>query len=559
MLPERQPESPPEPSSKLKTRLADLKQRLKLDENIKNIQQHIGKQRANLEQLKDELKKKFDEIDWKELSEKLDPERITNDPKFKRFMERLNLPDYVKGPADETAFLPAALEIVETPPAPASRIVGRVLIAFFVLALLWAMLGTVDIIATAPGKVVPTGRTKTIQPFETGVVKSIHVQDGQEVKAGDVLIEIDSTINEAERDRLNKEAIEAELNVARLKAALALSADPMEDFVPPEGATEAQIATQKAFLIGQTQEIRAKLEGLDQQIAKEDGNLASVQAEIAKLIESMPYLKKRADAQGYLAKKGYGSKLEYFKTQQDYIEHQHELDVQQGKLEEATASVASLQQQRKQAEAEWKRTNLDQLTQDEQKASSLQEQLLQAAQKFRLQTLTAPVDGAVQQLAVHTEGGVVTPAQALLSIVPADSHIEVEAMVSNKDIGFVHAGQEAEIKIDTFNFTQYGLLHGKVLTVSQDAITRDKPQTDRSTNDKQQTGAESDSSEPKGQELLYSARIQLNETQMQIDDRVVSLSPGMAVTAEIKTGHRRIISYLLSPVQKHLHQALRER
>ena len=170
--------------------------------------------------------------------------------------------------------------------------------------------------------------------------------------------------------------------------------------------------------------------------------------------------------------------------------------------------------------------------------------------------LTAPVDGVVQQLAVHTVGGIVTPAQALAVVVPADSHIEIEAMVSNRDIGFVHAGQEAEIKIDTFSFTRYGLLNGKVLSVSQDAITRDKPQ-DKS--DAKTPGAESTSSEPKGQEMNYAARVSLDRTQMQVEDRLVNLSPGMAVTVEIKTGTRRIISYLLSPVLRYKQEVLRER
>lgn len=533
---------------KFREQLSRLQQKLNIRGNVVYLQQHLKPE---------VIRESLENIDWQELSERLNPERITSHPQFQSFVERLRLPDYVKGPNDETAFLPAALEIVETPPSPLARIIWRVIAAFFTLALLWAIFGSVDIIATAQGKIVPTGRTKVIQPFETGVVHSILVQDGQTVKAGETLIEIDSTINESERNRLQKEHIEAALNVARLKAALSLSTDPVADFVPPEGATEAQIETQKSFLANQSQEIHAKLDGLDQQIAKEQGNLDSVQATIAKLTESMPYLQKRAEAKEYLSKRGYGSKLDTLTTQQDLVEHQHELQVQQGKLAEATASVASLQQQRKQAEAEWKRTYLDELTQDEQKDSSLQEQLLQAAQKFRLQTLTAPVDGTVQELAVHTEGGVVTPAQVLMSIVPADSHMEIEAMVSNKDIGFVREGQEAAIKIDTFSFTRYGLLPGKVLTVSHDAITRNKPND--KPGDKQQVGAESESSEPMGQELLYATRIRLDETQMQIDDRLVDLTPGMAVTVEIKTGRRSIISYLLSPVQKHMHQALRER
>ena len=166
------------------------------------------------------------------------------------------------------------------------------------------------------------------------------------------------------------------------------------------------------------------------------------------------------------------------------------------------------------------------------------------------------VDGVVQQLAVHTVGGVVTPGQALLVIVPINSHLEIEAMVSNRDIGFVHAGDEAEIKVDTFNFTRYGLLHGNVISLSRDAVVRDKPQD--KTGDKVQ-GAETGTSEPKGQELVYTARISLDRAQMKIEDNLVNLSPGMALTVEIKTGSRTVIGYLLSPLLRYSHDSLRER
>jgi len=182
--------------------------------------------------------------------------------------------------------------------------------------------------------------------------------------------------------------------------------------------------------------------------------------------------------------------------------------------------------------------------------------VIKAERRTTLQVLTAPVDGVVQQLAVHTNGGVVTPAQALLVVVPLDSHLEIEAMVSNHDIGFVHVGQQVEIKIDTFNFTRYGLLHGEVLNVSQDAITREKP-PDKS--NEKAPSAETATSEPKGQELNYAARVSLDRTQMQVEDKLVNLSPGMAVTAEIKTGSRRIISYLLSPLVRYNQEVLRER
>ncbi|WP_263356151.1 HlyD family type I secretion periplasmic adaptor subunit [Acidicapsa ligni] len=460
-------------------------------------------------------------------------------------------------PKSETEFLPAALEIIETPASPAGRIIAGTLIAFFVIALLWASIGSVDIIATASGKIVPTGRTKIIQPFETGVVRAIHVQDGQQVKAGEVLIEIDSTISEAERDRLQKEYMTSALDAARLHASLGMSDNPEDDFVAPENAPPEQLILQKSLLVSQVAEIRAKLSGLDHQITQHEGNLAAVQSNIDKITYALPLLKLQAEGKKTIADKGVGSKLDAYAIQQNLVEHQQELKVQEGRLQEATAEVASLKDQRAQTEAEYRRKNLNDLTQAEQKASSLHEQLIQASEKYRLQTLTAPVDGTVQQLAVHTEGGVVTPAQALLSIVPADSHLEIEAMVSNRDIGFVHEGQDVMVKIDTFNYTRYGLLHGKVISVSQDAITRDKP-VDKADN-KQQAGSESDTSEPKGQELVYAARVSLDKTQMEIDDRMVNLTPGMAVTVEVKTGSRHIIGYLLSPLSRASHEALRER
>jgi hemolysin D len=135
--------------------------------------------------------------------------------------------------------------------------------------------------------------------------------------------------------------------------------------------------------------------------------------------------------------------------------------------------------------------------------------------------------------------------------------LEAEAMISNRDIGFINPGQDAEIKIDTFNFTRYGLIHGKVTSVSQDAIVREKP-VDRQNGGKP-AGALSETSEPAGQEFIYSARVSLDETQMQIEDRMVALAPGMAVTVEIKTGTRRIVEYLMSPLLRYRHESLRER
>ena len=417
-------------------------------------------------------------------------------------------------------------------------------------------MGSVDIVATAPGKIIPTGRTKVIQPFETGVVRAIHVRDGQSVKAGDLLVELDPTMTEAERDHLKSDLIAARLDVARLRAALGGGANPLEAFRPPEDASPVLIEMNRQFLISQTAEQQAKLAALDRQIAQKEAERDTTAASIAKLEATIPVLAQRVDVRKYLFEKELGSKLTYLTEYQDLVAQQQDLLVLKSKYREADAAVAALVQTRVQTEAQYRRACFEELTKAEQKAAGIAQDVIKAEQRTKLQALTTPVDGVVQQLAVHTVGGVVTPAQALAVVVPFDSHLEIEAMVSNRDIGFVHAGQEAEIKIDTFSFTRYGLLHGRVLNVSQDAIARDKPQ-DKSSD--KTPGAENTTSEPKGQELNYAARVSLDRTQMQVDDKLVNLSPGMAVTVEIKTGTRRIISYLLSPLLRYKQEVLRER
>jgi hemolysin D len=457
---------------------------------------------------------------------------------------------------DELAFLPAALEIVETPPSPAGRAVGATIIAIFCLALIWACIGTVDVVATAQGKIVSSGRTKIVQPFETGVIHAIHVQDGKRVKAGDPLIELDSTINAAERDHLKADLMTVRLDAARLRAALAEGEDPMADFHPPEDASPDLVATQQRFLMDQAAEHRAKIGALADQMRQKAAERDTIAASIEKLQAIIPIAQQKADIRKLMYDHQTGSKIVYLEDLATLIDHQKELDVQKSKLHEAEAAVAAITQTHAQTEAEYRRTLYGELVEAERKAAGLARDVDKANEKTRLQVLTAPVDGEVQQLAVHTVGGVVTPAQALLAVAPSDSPIEVEATVSNRDIGFVRAGQEVEIKIDTFNFTRYGLLHGKVLSVSQDSIVREKRQ------DKTRSagaGADDSSSEPPGQELSYAARISLERTQMRVDDNLVNLIPGMAVTAEIKTGSQRIISYLLSPLLRYGHESLHER
>ena len=456
-------------------------------------------------------------------------------------------------PVDGLAFLPAALEVVETPPSPIGRAISLSLIAAFCAALAWASLGSVDIIASATGKVVSSGRTKIVQPFETGVVRAIHVKDGEAVKAGEVLIELDPTINDAELRHLQSDLIAQQLDAARLRATLA-DGDPLAAFHPPSGAPEALLATERQLLLDQTAEQRAKLAALDRQRAQREAERATYAATIAKLEAMIPILQERTDIRKYLAEKQVGSKVIYLENLTELVQQQKELAVQQSHLHEAEAALAAVIETRAQAVAEYRRTRLGELATADAKAAGLAQDVVKASERSRLQLLESPVDGTVQQLAVHTIGGVVTPAQALLEVVPLDSRLEVEAMISNRDVGFVRAGQPAEIKVDTFSFTKYGLLHGTVTDVSADSIDRNKPPT----SDKK-TPASDSASEPPGHELVYAAHLTLDRTSMEVEGKEVPLTPGMAVTAEIKTGAQRVITYLLSPLLRYKQESLHER
>ncbi|WP_314946299.1 HlyD family type I secretion periplasmic adaptor subunit [Bradyrhizobium cosmicum] len=475
--------------------------------------------------------------------------------KLGRAVARLGPTDEAR-PSHELAFLPAALEIIETPPSPVGRAIIVSIMAGLAVALAWACIGTVDIVAIAPGKIIPSGRTKTIQPFETSVVRAIYVRDGQVVAAGGRLIDLDATVSAAELSHLKGDLMSAQLDVARLKSLLSNKTDPASTFEAPPGASPALAEMHRRFLISQTTEQNAKLATIDRQIAQKEAERATSKASIEKLKATIGPLQQRVEIREQLYQKELGSKLLYLTELQELVGQRQEIVVQQSRFGEADGAIGVLMETRNKAIAEYERTLFEELAKAEQKAAGLTQDVIKAERHAGLQSLTAPIEGVVQQLAVHTVGGVVTPAQQLMLIVPTDSNLEVEAMISNQDIGFIEAGQEAAIKIDTFNFTRYGLLHGTIVSISQDAIPRNKPPESGNT---RSSGAETTSSEPKGQELVYAARVSLDRNHMDIDNRRVSLSPGMAATVEVKSGSRSIISYVLSPIMRYKQESLRER
>lgn len=449
--------------------------------------------------------------------------------------ERSNLDHRPRLP-HEAQFLPAALELQETPVSPAPRIAMWLLIAFAFIALLWAIFGHMDVVAVAHGKIVPNDRTKVIQPIETATVKSIKVADGQAVKAGEVLIELDTTNTTADITRVANDLVTARLQAARAKALLASIASGKAPVIGPVLDVDAnRMAQDQRMLEGQYGEHQAKLVRIDADIAKREAELRSTQEIVKKLEQTAPIARQRAHDFKDLVEKNFISKHGYLEKEQIRIEQEADLATQRSRIKELTAALQEGRGQRTALIAETRRLALDSLNEAEQKATTYGQEFVKAESRGKLMTLTAPVDGTVQQLAVHTVGGVVTPAQPLMMVVPKDNPIEVEAFVENKDIGFVNPGQEAVVKVETFPFTKYGTIDAKVTYVSNDAVNDEK------------------------RGLIFPARVNLARATIQIETKTVNLSPGMAVTVEVKTARRRVIEYFLSPLLQHKDESLRER
>lgn len=430
-------------------------------------------------------------------------------------------------------FLPAVLEIQLAPPSPIGRAILWTIMVMFASAVSWASLSHIDIVAVAPGKIIPSGHSKTIQPFETGVIAAIHVQDGQAVKRGEVLIELDATQNGADRDRASSEYRAALVEAARLRALIARQGA----FIAPSDADPAFVLLQQQLLRDQIAEYSARVDATRHLISQRQAAVDATKDNLRRLEATVPMENERAAAYRALLAQQYVSKMDYLQFEQQRVDRAQEWAGQKSKLRQDQAALAEAEQNYQVLISEFQQNKQAELSTIEMKAASLIQEIRKAGQKTDLQKLLSPIDGVVQQLAVHTVGGVVTPAQPLLMVVPQDHPVEVEAQLENKDIGFVRAGQSVELKIETFPFTLYGTIPGKVLTVSDDAVPLDKEKN----------------------ALVYTSRVSMDRASMQVDGKQIRLVPGMAVMVEIKTGQRRVIQYVLSPLLKSAKEGLRER
>ena len=434
--------------------------------------------------------------------------------------------------AQETEFLPSILEVTERPASPVGRAVLWTLVALLIVGGIWVCVGEVDEVAVANGKVIPVGNVKIVQSQNKGAIKELDVKEGDYVEEGQTLLVLDTTKTQADVDQLKKQAAYYGMTVDRLQAEMQDA--PFTPPADPEGLLErkdieaqvtlyesrrAKLAADQEKNLAAVQQAAAGVEGSQAQLAKYRALQQVAEEKEARLQELM-----EEDAISYFQLlEARATRVEYQRnaeaTEKSILE-------QQGKLAEARDLLAT-------TDSTYRQDTMSQLVEAKAKYNATEEELKKAADTNQQSVIVAPISGRVNQLAVHTLGGVVSEGQALMMVVPDDATLEIEAYADNKDIGFIQQGQSAEVKVETFNFQKYGMVNATVDEISPDA-----------------------GSNVQDKETYQKYRLTLG---LENDDSGIDLTPGMNVSAEIKIKKKKIIDFFLDPFRKYKDEALRER
>jgi hemolysin D len=447
--------------------------------------------------------------------------------------------------ADPVDFQPGLLQVQSRPPAPLGRGVLYVVLGLVGSVFLWAATARLDIVAVADGKLVPAGYLKIVQPSEQGMVKEILVQEGQSVRAGQVLMRMDAALLDADRRALGVEYQTKRLALRRIEAQLAgkpLAREPDDPSVLYLQTQAQHAANVSAYENALAQE-RSLLE-------KARHDLAAVQQVHAKLVAVLPHYREQEAAFEKLAKDGFSGRLMYTDKQRERIEKELDIKTQESTIHAARSTIAQSEKRLAQIGADYRRQLQAERAEASPQSERLREELAKQHHRHGLLELRAPQAGIVKDLATHTPGTVVSPGTIMMTIVPEGEKLRAEVWISNDDIGFVRADQPVKIKLAAFTFQKYGMVEGRVAQVSADATESPNPNT--------RSGGLAGRDRSAGP-LAFRTLVDLELQHLESGGERYALQPGMQVLAEIHLGERSVLEYLLSPVRKAFHEAARER
>jgi HlyD family secretion protein len=442
--------------------------------------------------------------------------------------------------ADRLDFAPGILKLQDAPPSPLPRLVLWILLALVAITVIWAAVGRLDIIAVAQGRIVPQSYLQIVQPAEQGIVKELLVREGDEVRAGQVLVRMDARLSEADIRTLRNELALRRLTLRRIDAELAgkpLSArkdDPPELFAQVDAQYRARrqayldaLATEQSVLVKAEQDLKGALE---------------VQQKLAKML---PLYREQEEAFDKLSKDGYAGRLMVLEKSRDRIEKEQDLKAQEFAIASLRATIEQAQKRIAQTSSNYRRELQNERVEVEAQLARLEQDADKQSTRRDLLELRAPQDGVVKDLATHTVGSVLSPGTVVMTLVPVNDPMQAEVWVTHDDAGFVAPKQPVKLKLATYPFQKYGMVDGEVKRVSPDASEAGESRSGK--------GGES------GAGSGYRTLVSVRAPYLEAEGKRYPLSPGMAVTAEINLGTRTVLEYVLSPVQRTLHEAGRER
>ncbi len=478
-----------------------------------------------------------------------------------RRLASANAPPRRSSTADNE-FLAPALEILESPPSPVRIALIWIICALVAVSLAWAYFGRIDIIAVAQGKFQPTGRVKVIEPLETGKVTAIHVANGAHVAAGDVLVELDRSSAEADAREALSGLVSARAEAARRAVAInaaqarqfaSVSPVAWPDYIPI-GLRERE----ERVLAADLGQLAASLASLNAQGAQKRAERDKVAQTIETQKSLVATLQQRVDMRQALVESKSGAKSAVIDATETLQYQLIQLAMQEGQAASLDRNLDVIVKDADKAVQVFISENAQKLSDSERQADDLAQKLAKAQAAIDHLTLRAPISGFVQASAITTIGQVVSTGQEIMRLVPDDSGLEIEVYVLNRDIGFVKLGQSAVVKVESFPFTQYGTINARVTRIASDAIP--EPEASLDEGDPARAAASSAfGGAQRTQNLVFPVTLRPDATSISVEGQPIALTSGMAATVEIRTGARRILEYVFSPLVEIGANALHER
>lgn len=473
---------------------------------------------------------------------------------------------------NDNEFLPAAIEILEKPASPVRAALIFSICALAALSLAWAYFGRFDIVATAQGKIQPVGRVKIVQSEEPGRVIFTSAINGVRVQKDDILIELDPATARAEEQGLVLRLGALKAEIARRQAQREVVSEwANNEFWAAAGGPAARTIAFPAQTPAATAEREQQL--YDAELAKLAGAIANLKSQhrkggtqvdrldrtIVAQQTLVSTLLQRVSMRSRLVDVEAGTTAAMIDAREALLEAERDLIRQHGELQEARTALDVLKSDADNQFSVFQAENMQRLAEALREADQVTQELAKARRKLSAMTIRSPEGGVVQASAITTVGQVLVPGTELMRIVPTDQKLEIEAYLPNRDIGFVSSGQEAILKVEAFPFTRYGILNGRITRVATDAIPEPDARQIEETSATNLQSAVPVSNAQRMQNLVYPVVVEPTETEIQVDGKMVPLSPGMAVSVEIKTGQRRILEYLFSPLAEVASGAMKER